>query len=105
MGYIFSPDDPRPFEGSDEEREEMIALITELKKDKARLDFIQNRKTGGCLIEIIADKFTGKWAVGSDDPKYDSLREAIDAKASEGSWWCCKADYPNHEPTCKNYQP
>lgn len=18
-------------------------------------------------------------------------------------WWCCKADYPNHEPTCENY--
>lgn len=20
------------------------------------------------------------------------------------TWWCCSADYPNHEPTCKNYE-
>ena len=19
-------------------------------------------------------------------------------------WWCCKADYPNHEPSCENYK-
>jgi hypothetical protein len=18
-------------------------------------------------------------------------------------WWCCKADYPDHEPDCENY--
>ena len=23
---------------------------------------------------------------------------------SEGSWWCCGADYGKHEPSCKNYK-
>lgn len=21
------------------------------------------------------------------------------------SWWCCKAEFGEHEPTCKNYRP
>jgi len=24
--------------------------------------------------------------------------------AADPAWWCCNADYPNHEPTCRNYK-
>jgi len=31
------------------------------------------------------------------------IQEVVEeGSVSEKTWWCCKANYPNHEPTCKN---
>jgi hypothetical protein len=31
------------------------------------------------------------------------LEPAASAEGQRGEWWCCKADFGEHEPTCRNY--
>ena len=31
------------------------------------------------------------------------MRERFEDVIGDNPWWCCKADFPNHEPTCENY--
>ncbi len=51
------------------------------------------------------EKFSDFLAEQMKDPEFAAAYREVDAeiKVPAGeSWWCCKADYPNHEPSCKN---
>lgn len=41
--------------------------------------------------------------VASDGSKWQSLECRNKRNKDLEIWWCCSADYPNHETTCKNY--
>lgn len=68
--------------------EEILRLrgeLTRCREDSSLLDRLQKRgeKSNGMLLEIVCDKFSKKWAVGNDEPTYETLRAAIDAANPE----------------------
>jgi hypothetical protein len=46
------------------------------------------------------------WLRGMAQTALSSARRAVASEGTaKGDWWCCKADYPNHEPGCPNIEP
>ena len=39
-----------------------------------------------------------------DEKEAIRLIRANKNHARPGAWWCCKADFGQHEPTCRNYR-
>jgi hypothetical protein len=70
-------------------RDDMITLIHTLAKEsRAAAPAVEDAERVLNTIERI-----------------ESERTAVEDAPREpkNSWWCCKADYPNHEPTCHNF--
>ena len=42
---------------------------------------------------------------GNMNKKYSVKCKTEQAKSKEVKWWCCKAEFGKHEPTCENYKP
>ena len=40
-------------------------------------------------------------AINKSNTNIEKLRAAL---ATPKRWWCCMADFPNHEPDCENYK-
>lgn len=59
------------------------AELAAAREDSARVNKLEARGRGGCLLELCCDKFTGKWTIGVGDEPHDTLRAAIDAAKPE----------------------
>ena len=86
-----------------------INIILVADEGKYDLRFIEAELDNGISVDIgerTECDGTIRWRIKAEDIVSVNIRrdDPKPYNLTPQKWWCCKADFPNHEPDCENYK-